>query len=236
MKFYDIGIQTSLSGGESSLGQIIEFAEMFGFEGIVICDKPEVLNQLKEAIKVAEPKIKVYAGVRIEAKDPQEMRNLVNKYREEAAVVIVVGGDYDINRAACENPKVDILSHPEKGRIDSGLDEASIKFAANNNVAIEINFGEILHAYRKSRSFVLSHIAKNVMLCNEFGAHLIVSSGAKSKWDMRDPRELVAVGTVLGMELNKAFDSMSTVPEQIIEKNKAKLEGKIITEGVEVVE
>ena len=53
---------------------------------------------------------------------------------------------------------------------------------------------------------------------------------------MRDPRELIAVGTVLGMELNKAFDSMSTIPEQIIQKNKAKLEGKIISEGVEVVE
>ncbi|MBR9682095.1 MAG: hypothetical protein GOV02_00280 [Candidatus Aenigmarchaeota archaeon] len=236
MKFYDIGIQTSLSEGESSLGQIIEFAEMFGFEGIVICDKPEVLNQLKEAIKLAEPKIEVYAGVKIHAKNPQDMRNLINKCREEADVVIVAGGDYDINRAACENSKVDILSHPEMGRIDSGLDEVSVKLAANNNVAIEINFGEILHGYRKGRSFVLSHIARNVMLCKEYGAHLILSSGARSKWDMRDPRELIAVGTVLGMELNKAFDSMSAIPEQIILKNKAKLEGKIITEGVEVVE
>lgn len=74
------------------------------------------------------------------------------------------------------------------------------------------------------------------MLCKEVGAHVILGSGARSKWDMRDPRELIALGTVIGMELNKAFDSMSTIPEQMIEKNKARLEGKIITEGVEVVE
>ncbi len=236
MKFYDIGIQTSISGGESSLGQIIHFAEKFGFNGIVICGKPEFLNQLKEAIKVAEPDIEVYAGIKIEAKNPQEMRNLVNKYREEAAIVVVAGGDYDINRAACENPKVDILAHPEKGRMDNGLDEASIKFAVNNNVAIGIDFAEILHSFRRGRSYNLSHISKNVMLCKEFGAHAVLSSGARSKWDMRDPRELIALGTVLGMELNKAFDSMSTIPEQMIEKNRAKLEGKIIAEGVEVVE
>jgi ribonuclease P/MRP protein subunit RPP1 len=236
MKFYDIGIQTDISGGESSLGHIIHFAEKFGFNGIVICGKPEFLNQIKEAIKVAEPDIEVYAGVKIEAKDPQEMRNLVNKYREEAAIVVVAGGDYDINRAACENPKVDILAHPEKGRMDGGLDEASVKFAANNNVAIGIDFAEILHSFRRGRSYNLSHISKNVMLCKEFGAHIILSSGARSKWDMRNPRELIAVGTVLGMELNKAFDSMSTIPEKMVEKNKARLEGKIISEGVEVVE
>ena len=136
MKFYDIGLQTDISGGESSLGNIIHFAEKFGFNGIVICGKPEFLNRIKEAIKVAEPDIDVYAGIKIEAKNPQEMRNLVNKYREEATIIVVAGGDYDINRAACENAKVDILAHPEKGRMDNGLDEASVKFAANNNVAI----------------------------------------------------------------------------------------------------
>ena len=236
MKFYDIGIRSSLSEGENSVGQIIESAEMFGFEGIVICDKPENLKQLKEAIKIAQPKIEVHAGVRISAKDPKDMRDQVNRYREEATVVIVEGGDYDINRAACENPKVDILSCPERGRIDSGLDEASIKLASNNGVCIEINFSEVLHSYRRGRAYILSHMKTNVRLCHDLNAHIILCSGALTKWDMRDPRELVALGNVLGMDLNKSFDSLTTIPEHIVEKNKAKLEGKIITKGVEVVE
>jgi len=235
MKFYDLDLQSKLSDGESTVAELIESAERFGFSGIVICDKPENLRQLKEMIEIAKPKIEVYAGVKIEAKDANEMRNVVNRVREDATIVIVSGGNYEINRAACENPKVDILAHPEKGRIEGGLDDVCINMAAKNNVAIEVNFRELLYTYRRNRAYNLTHIAKNIELCKELGASMVICSGAKGKWDMRDPRELIAMGNVLGMELDKAFAAASTVPQLIIERNKAKLEGRMVTEGVEVV-
>lgn len=210
-----------------------------GFTGIGICDTWESLDKMKELkneISKVKSSIEIFPGVLIQANDPIEMKQIVDKVREHVLIVIVHGGDYKINRAACENPKIDILAHPEFERIDNGLDDICVRSAATNNVAIQINFKEVLSTYRRPRSHVLDHISQNIRLCTNLKAPLIICSGAHSIWDMRDPRELIALGNVLGMDLGRAFSSLTDVPHKIFEGNRKKLEGKIITEGVEVVE
>ncbi len=238
MKFFDLHVKTKLSNGESSIEEMIEFAEKLGYHGIAICDNFESLEKLREVKKVikdvASP-IEVLLGSNIEAKDINHLNQTINKIREEVVVLVVHGGDYNINRAVCGNPKVDILSHPELGRIDSGLDESCLNAAKENNVAIEMNFNEILLSYRKSRSFILNHIAKNIKLCDVYKVPVVLTSGAKSKWEMRDPRQIISVANILGIDLGKAFNSITSVPQEIIENNKRTLEGKKITEGVEVI-
>lgn len=239
MKFYDLHIKTNLSDGENALEDMIRFAEDIGYSGIAICDdyeSKEKLDELAKMIKGVKTNIEVYPGVLIKAESANQMKEILSKVRERAVVVAVAGGDYEINRAACDDPRVDILAHPEQGRIDSGLDEACIEAAARNNVAIQINFREILYSFRKQRSYALNHIAKNIGLAEHFRAPVIICSGAKSKWDMRAPRELVSVANVLGLDISKAFLGVTTIPQQIIEENLKTLEGKKITDGVEIVE
>jgi ribonuclease P/MRP protein subunit RPP1 len=239
MKFYDLQIQSNLSSGENTIEEIIRFAEKLGYSGIAICDtfeSKEKLDELKESIKNIETNIEVYLGAYIQAKDVSELNEIISKVREKVLVVVVAGGNYNINRAACEDSRVDILAHPEMRRIDSGLDQVCLEAATRNNVAIQINFREILFSFRKPRSYVLNHITKNIRLADHYRTPVIVCSGAQSIWDMRAPREFVSIANVLGLDLGKAFLGATTVPQQIIEKNKKTLEGKRITEGVEEVE
>ncbi|MFQ6020956.1 MAG: ribonuclease P protein component 3 [Candidatus Aenigmatarchaeota archaeon] len=238
MKFFDLDIKSNLSVGESTIKNIAKFAQQLGYFGIAICDKyesMEKLEELKKAIKEVESDIEIYPGITIQAKDVDELRRIIDKVREKVMIVIVHGGDYLINRSACENPKVDILAHPELGRIDSGLDDICLKRAKENNVAIQVNFREILFSYRRPRSYILNHITRNIRLCNELGAPMIICSGAQNIWDMRDPRGLVAITNVLGAELGKAFAGVTSIPQQIVEENKKILSGKRITKGVEVI-
>jgi RNase P/RNase MRP subunit p30 len=65
---------------------------------------------------------------------------------------------------------------------------------------------------------------------------MVICSGAQSVWDMRAPRDLISIANVLEMDIGKAFLSMSSVPLEIINENKKTLEGKKITDGVEIVE
>ena len=218
---------------------MVRFAERLGYSGIVICDdydSKEKLTELKNAIKEVETEIEIYPGVLIKADSVNDMKEKISKVRESALVVVVAGGNYEINRAACDDPRVDILAHPEQGRIDSGMDDVCMEAATHNNVAIQINFREILYSFRKQRSYTLNHITKNIELANHFRTPVIICSGAQSTWDMRAPRELVSIGNVLGLEISKAFLGVTTIPQQIIESNKKTLEGKRITEGVEIVE
>jgi RNase P/RNase MRP subunit p30 len=238
MKFYDLFVQSKLSGGENTVEQIADFAKKLGYSGVVICDNYqglEKLNELKNEIERVKD-IEVYPGVNIIPKDVNEMREIVNKVREKVHVVVVSGGDYSINRSACDDSRIDILMHPELSRPDSGLDEPCLEAATQNNIAIGISFREILYNFRKSRAYILNHIAKNLMLCNNFRTPAIICSCAQTTWSMRSPREFVSLMNVLGLDIVKAFASVTSIPQAIIDENKKTLEGTKITEGVEEVE
>ena len=49
---------------------------------------------------------------------------------------------------------------------------------------------------------------------------MIISSDAKSIWDMRPPREMVSMAISLGLDLGRAFAAVTSIPQQIIENNK----------------
>jgi len=239
MKFYDLHVQTNLSGGKNSVEEIARFAEKLGYSGIAICDNYQgikKLNELKRMIKEVKTSVELLPGVAILTKDKNELKTALNKVREKVVIVIVHGGNYQINRTVCEDSRVDILAHPELGRPDSGLDRACLNLATENNVSIQINFREILYSFRKPRSYVFNHITKNIKLCNEYKTPMITCSGAQSVWDMRGPRELVSIANVLGLELGRAFASVTSVPQSIVENNIKTLKGEKVTEGVERVE
>ena len=92
----------------------------------------------------------------------------IKKLRDRADIIIVSGGNPKINRAAVENPRVDILAHPERGRKDSGLDNVMVKLATENGVAIELNFKFVLHSYKKIRYHLLAHMKNNIKLSKKY--------------------------------------------------------------------
>ena len=237
MKFYDLFVQSDLSGGESSLQQLVDFAKKLGYSGIAVCDNYqglEKLEELKKRISELKTDMEVYSGVNVIPTSVNEMKEIVNKVREKVNLVVVSGSDYSVNRAACDDSRIDTLMHPELGRPDSGLDEPSLEAATQNNVAIGISFREILFNFRKPRAYILNHIAKNLMLCDHFRTPIVVCSCAQSVWGMRNPREFVSLVNVLGLDIGKAFASTTSTPQSIVEENKKTLEGERVTEGVEV--
>lgn len=241
VKHYDLHVHSSQSSGENSIDEMAQAAERFGWDGMAVCDHFESMAKFKQqqsAIKNAQKSanIEIFSGTELQPKNQNELGKLVSKIREQVQILVVHGGDYNINRAACQNSKVDILAHPELERTDNGLDEFCLAQARENNVAIQINFREILAGYRKPRMFILSHIAENIRLAEEMKAPVITCSAAQSVWDVRDPRALASIANVLGMELGKAIDTVSAIPERIVEVNKDKLSEKTPVKGVEVLE
>ena len=219
----DLHVHTNLSIGENTLEEMADFAKKLGLKGIGVVryyvDRVEPLPKEVNGVEIIN-------CMMIKAKNPQELNDIAMKIRDKTEVLMVHGGDYDVNRAACENSLIDILCHPELGRKDSGLDHIAVKAAASNKVAIEINFRAILESYKKRRVRILSFMTKNVKLCREYNADVITTSGAVNKYGLRSGRELAAVTNLLGLELGKAIESVSSVPEEIVKINKEKLAGR----------
>jgi ribonuclease P/MRP protein subunit RPP1 len=230
MPFYDLHVHTNLSIGENTLEEMVGIAKRLGMHGLgVVQYYPGEISEMPKL------DIDIVKCVMIKPGTPNELNELAAKVRNRAEVLMVHGGDYDINRAACENSMIDVLCHPELGRKDSGLDHICAKAANENEVAIEINFREILESYKKNRVYVLSAMKKNIKLCKKYGVNVATASGAVTKWGLRSGRELSAVANLLGLELGNAIQSTSDIPENIITKNREKLAGQR-WQGVSVVE
>lgn len=219
MQFYDLHVHTALSIGSDPVADVAEFAKQMDLAAIgAVQYYGARTEELPRTIGV-----ELITVLMLKPRNVSELGRLAPKARNKCEILAVHGGDYEINRAACENPMIDFLAHPELGRKDSGLDHITMRAAAENNVAVEINFREILETSRRSRVYILSAMRKNVRLAKKYNVPIVVSSGAISKWGLRGGRELAAVAHLLGMELGDAIRCVSEIPHAMVKQNREKL-------------
>ena len=238
-KYYDLHVTTKRSFGTEYAVDMIRMAERLGFAGIAIVDRIETAKELAEARKEvldAKPKIDVLIGAEITVDRAHKLAAKVNALREAADLIVVSGGDDEINRAACENPRVDILAHPELMRKDGGIDHVIAGFAAKNGVAIELNFRGFLQSYRKIRCHVLTHMRKNAMLAEKYGAPLIVTSAAQNTYEMRAGRDMASLASLAGLATDRAIRTVSEIPEMIAKRAKDEKDPKNVAPGVRIKE
>jgi len=237
MQFFDLHVHTAFSGGESSIEQLASRAKQLGYKGICFAEYFQNENQIKK-LKEEIQKVKEKVGIEIllgfEARNVKELKHLVD-IRKRFDILLARGGDLKMNKEACETPEVDILTHPEYERRDSGLNHVLVKEAVKNDVAIEVNFREILLASKKTRANIMSNIAKNIKLAKKYKAKIIMCSGAISEWELRDPMILSSFGTLLGLDLKEAQEALEKNTESIIKKIKERKSENWIMPGVRVV-
>ena len=226
MRFYDMHVHP-----EVELAKILAFSKKLGWTGICLIFKDiKDLEEAKKELKNVKD-LDISFGIKLEPKNPAEIPRKVEPIRRKADVILVYGGDLEVNRKACETSGVDILCHPELGRDDSGIDHVMAKLAAKNNVTIEFNFRQLLLSYGKSRSEYFAKLEKNAKLVRKYRAPFVLTSGAVSCWDLRSPSELISFGKLLGFDSKKVKSSLFG---GIIENNRKRLSGKWIMPGVEI--
>jgi ribonuclease P/MRP protein subunit RPP1 len=237
MNFYDLHVHSAFSEGESTIEQLASTAKLLGFRGICFAEYykgEEQIKKLAAEIEKVKEKIGMEVFLGFEANNSKELNILADK-RKKFDVLLVHGGQVSLNREAVETPEVDILTHPEFNRYDSGLNHIMMKFAAKNNVAIEINFREVLMSSKKSRSSLLQNMRTNIMLAKKFHAPLIISSGAVTQWELRDPQSLASFASQLGLSLQEATECISKVPEKIVRESERKRNAEWIAPGVKIM-
>jgi RNase P/RNase MRP subunit p30 len=163
-----------------------------------------------------------------------ELKKLLNR-RREFDLLLVRGGMNFMNRIAVENRGVDILTHPDYERKDCGINHVLARLAKENEVAIEINFREVLNSEGLTRKNVLANHMEIIRLYKKFKFPLIVSSGALSHWQIKDPKVLISYLVTLGLEMKEAKEALSVTPRKIIERAKEWRSDKWIMPGVKVV-
>ncbi len=232
MNFFDVIIPEKIH--KRNIIEFIETAKWFGYGKIcfifpakAIKKKDKIESILNES---ANTTVKTYFG--FYARKMKELLKLI-KLRRNFDLLIVEGGDLNLNRKACETSEVDILLNPEFNRKDSGMNHIFAKLAAKNNVCLGISLKKFLSTFEYKE--VISNIALNIFLAKKYGMKITLVSGASKIEEMVDPLSLVSLGKILGMELKEAKESASRVLTNIIEENLKRKRPEWIAPGIEVV-
>jgi len=242
LKFYDFHIQ---GRNYKSDKKLIYEAKRLGYAGVSLLhskddylESKEYLAEIENEINLSNPnfdlnqapsadlKLKssenfeVIAGIKIFPKNAEDLKKQIRNSRKKTNILVAVGGDLKINRAACENIKLDILSRPYYKRRDCGINHVLAKEAAKNNVAIELNVCDLLRARSPLRSKIMAHFQEIIKLQRKFKFPLIMGSGAVSIYDMRNPRDLIAFSQCFGLNKEEAHMALSSNPPAIVKFNK----------------
>ena len=221
--FFDFHVHNTQLAGE---------AKRLGYSGIALIqssknyNKPDTINPHED--------FSIWNGVEIYAKNPDDLRKKVQKFRERSDVLIVNGGDLKINRAACEDPRVDILAHPYKNRRDSGINHVLAKKASENNVAIELSINPMIKTRLSLRAKILSQFRQILKLQRKFKFPLIITSNAYSLYDLRTPEDIIAFASCLEMTHDEIISSLSKNPADIIKRSS--IRKNVIVQGARTIE
>ena len=233
MGFYDNHTRTE------NIGETIKTSKQLGFSGICLATNwtnPSDLQNFKKQVqefKITDAKeIDIAVGVEIKDK-PNKIPELVNKIRKEADVILVHGGDLEVNRVSAETPEIDILLHSELGREDSGIDHTMARLAKKNNVSIEFSLSDLIQSSKVSRAKLLHSLMENAKLVRKYKAPFVLTSGAFDAPGLRSPSELLSFGRVLGFQDPEIKKSLS---DHLVKENRKRLSGKWVMPGVEVVD
>ncbi len=222
--FFDLSVHAYPEGG-STASRLALAAKGLGYSGICVANHPEFFLEVSPV-----EGFEVIQGVEVAAKNANDLRRQVDRFRSRVKVLAVHGGDPGINRAACEDDRVDILLHPPDGKT-SGINHILAKLAADKHIAIGFELLPIICSKGGSRVRTLSNYKTNLALAKKYGAPFVVVSGAMSFYDMRDVRAAVSLCRLFGMSEKDALKGLSYYPSEILKRRSP----GYIMEGVELL-
>lgn len=160
----------------------------------------------------------------IKTDNKNELMKKVSSYSARGLPVIVLGSTDEINRAALEDKRVDMLLNPEQERKkdfmhwrNSGLNHVLCKFAFQNNIKIGIGFSYINKLDADEKALRLGRIMQNIRLARKYKVKLVLASFAESEQDILTPYELKSFALTLGMtpeQANKSLENASEIFEK----------------------
>ena len=193
--------------GASTVARFALTASEFGYDGVVVRNHGNEPASYDPTTLADRYDVDVVTGVEVRAEDPSRASGFVGNHRPHHAVVLVHGGDPAINRFAVDQPAVDVLAHPTAGAGD--VDHVIAKRAAANGVRLELSLRPVLRASGDDRVEALEDIRKLASLIDDADAPYVVSGDPRSHLALRAPRDLAALGDVLGLSADWIHDGLA---------------------------
>src|SRR3989344_7553412 len=140
-------------------------------------------------------------SVLIQENSYEKAKKQISKNKEKK--IIFTSNDDELNRKILEKLLINILLINQAERKDfqkqrnSGLNHVLAKLAKKNNVAIGINFDEIIKSEGNEKAKILARIRQNINLCNKNKLKMFFI--VKETKNKRNAYDIKSLELVLGM-------------------------------------
>jgi len=210
LNYFDLNVH-AYPETDAPAEDLLRVAKRYGYAGIAITNHDEIMKD-----NLASNSL--FIGVEIRANSVVELKRKLKLHWGKVPLLAVHGGNDKINRAAVENPRVDILAHPcgEKG--EGSLNHVLVRYATENGVAIDFNLNAIIYSRRGERARILGKMRENLKLVRKYNAPMILTSHARTIYDLRAPREMIALAALFGMSKEEATSALCDIPKGVLEK------------------
>ncbi len=212
----DLHMHTLHSDGELLPIELARRAAVMKHEAIAVTDHADTTNihrlikETKKAIPLAaEWGLDMLVGVELTHIPAAKMDSVIKMAKKAGAEIIVVHGETiaepvekGTNRAAVNNPDVNILAHP--GFIT--MEDAQA--ASDNGVVLEITS-------RGSHCKTNGHVAR---MAQQAGALMVVNTDAHSPGDLIDLATATQIALAAGLTREEADRALIETPKAIIKR------------------
>jgi ribonuclease P/MRP protein subunit RPP1 len=216
--------------GGSTVARLASTAADYGFEGVVVRNHDDDRTDY-DAERVREASgVDVVDGLEVRADGPEAASGAVGNYRREVTLLLMQGGTPELNRFAVEQPRVDVLARPMAGSGD--FNHVLAKAARENGVRVEFDFSSVLTLTGGPRVQALSDLRKLREVVDTYDAPYVVSANPFSHLQLRAPRELVAVGELVGFPSERLAEGLREW-HRLAERNRERQSEEFIEPGVQ---
>lgn len=211
----DLHTHSIFSDGELIPAELVRRAMVLGHDVIAITDHVDMTNvefvmkNVVKAVDLCEDYIRVIPGVEITHVPPGKIAEVAKQARRYGAKWVVVHGETvtepvmpGTNRAAAENPDIDILAHP--GFIT--LDEAQA--AKDNGVILEITG-------RMGHNITNGHVCN---MARAVGADMVIDSDTHAPENLMDEAAARTVALGAGLTEAEAEKALHVTPYEAVRK------------------
>jgi ribonuclease P/MRP protein subunit RPP1 len=190
--------------GESTVARLALTAADHGYDGLVVRNHGDAMADYDADRIAGEYGIDVVEGVEIRADSGSRASGFVGSHRPHRTVVCLHGGS--LNRFGVEQDRIDVLAHPMR---EGDVNHVLAKAAAEHGVRLEFNLARVLRADGGPRVQAIQGLRKLRELVETYDVPYVVSADAASHLELRAPRELVAVGEVVGFDAEQVRSGLA---------------------------
>ncbi|MGB9623146.1 MAG: RNase P subunit p30 family protein, partial [Candidatus Bathyarchaeia archaeon] len=167
----------------------------------------------------------------------KELTSLLTRFRRSVEIISIICETKPVLRQASKDHRVDLLNFSPMLKIRSQVffDRQAAMLASGSNCSYEINVSDILHHVDAQNARLLYIMRLELENAKKRNIPVILSSGAASKLQMREPRGIASLAELIGATEEEGLRMVSDNPNRLVDRNREKLSSSFVSPGVRVV-